>query len=985
MELTLTEALQKGVEAHKAGQVQEADRYYTAILKVQPKHPDANHNMGVLAVGVGKVQEALPFFKTALEANPEIAQFWLSYIDALIKLDRIEDAKSVFDQAKSNGAKGDGFDQFESRLANIANSEGGQTDEEILKQAIDLRENGKYVEAINLLLHQTNQSSTNPDILSLLSHCYILNDNLEKAKIYLDEAKNINPKMASVGWNESRLLLKQKKIDAALAIAKTTNKLFPDDVEGTGVLGSCLRATGNFEESLKHLDRTIELNPNYAEALINRGLIFLNKKDKSNALTDLEKAHQLKPHIKQIWHLVLNLKMDANDFENTISLAEKMVKLDPVDEKIFATIALCYQHLNNYDDAVIFYNEALSINPDYAEVYYNMGTVFKDQDKLEKAIDALNKAVSIKPDHAEAHNNMGVTLQDQGNLQEAIEAYNKALSIKPDYADAYYNMGNALKDQGKLDEAIEAYSKAIAIKADFAEAYNNMGSILRGMVFNKPNRGLQKIIISLLDKKTVVRPKDIAKAAISLLKFEPNLLKHLQLADNEVIESPLGIISDLSELSLLLKLMIVCPLPDLELEKLLKSLRYAILSNISSLKEVSPGLIGFQSVLALQCFTNEYIYNKTEEEEKILQSLEASIKKALRNKEQPSPQAILALASYKALNEYDWCKLLVVTDNIKEVYSRQIEEPNHEENLKQDLPVLEEITDNISSKVRAQYEGSPYPRWVNLGVPLRPMSISNVVDEVNLKLYDNRVAEVEKPNILIAGCGTGQHSIGTASRFKDSKVLAIDLSLSSLAYAKRKTEELGVENIEYMQADILDLGKLERQFDIVESAGVLHHMDDPEAGWKVLTDCLKPGGLMKIGLYSELARQHIVKIRKEISNAGIGSSDEEMKSFRDTIMGSKKDHHERILIFSDFYSLSELKDLLFHVQEHRFTIPQIKGYLDRLGLKFCGFESTKIVSNFKQTNKNKRDLYDLDKWQAYEEANPSVFMGMYQFWCQKAD
>ena len=115
-ELTIDQALQQGVEAHKAGQVQEADRLYTAILKAQPKHPDANHNMGVLAVGVGKVQEALPFFKTALEANPATAQFWLSYIDALIKLEKLADAKAVLDQAKSKGAKGDGFDKLEQRL-----------------------------------------------------------------------------------------------------------------------------------------------------------------------------------------------------------------------------------------------------------------------------------------------------------------------------------------------------------------------------------------------------------------------------------------------------------------------------------------------------------------------------------------------------------------------------------------------------------------------------------------------------------------------------------------------------------------------------------------------------------------------------------------------------------------------------------------------------------------------------------------------------
>ena len=58
--LTIDQALQKGIEAHKAGDAQEADRCYTAILTAQPKHPDANHNMGVLAVGVGKVEQALP-------------------------------------------------------------------------------------------------------------------------------------------------------------------------------------------------------------------------------------------------------------------------------------------------------------------------------------------------------------------------------------------------------------------------------------------------------------------------------------------------------------------------------------------------------------------------------------------------------------------------------------------------------------------------------------------------------------------------------------------------------------------------------------------------------------------------------------------------------------------------------------------------------------------------------------------------------------
>ena len=116
MELSIDDALRRSLEAHRSGKLQEADSLYTAILKAQPKHPDANHNMGVLAVSVGKIQEALPFFKTALEANPSIAQFWLSYINALIKLNQMADAKTAFNQAKSKGLKGDGFDKLEEQL-----------------------------------------------------------------------------------------------------------------------------------------------------------------------------------------------------------------------------------------------------------------------------------------------------------------------------------------------------------------------------------------------------------------------------------------------------------------------------------------------------------------------------------------------------------------------------------------------------------------------------------------------------------------------------------------------------------------------------------------------------------------------------------------------------------------------------------------------------------------------------------------------------
>ena len=467
------------------------------------------------------------------------------------------------------------------------------------------------------------------------------------------------------------------------------------------------------------------------------------------------------------------------------------------------------------------------------------------------------------------------------------------------------------------------------------------------------------------------------------MKFE-SAIKNLfdEYAQGSLTQAFQETVLALSELPLLFKLMSVCPLADLELEAVFTTIRSSLLASVLETAGNSD-LISFQSALALQCFTNEYIYIQDDADTEALQRLEDIVEKTLSDGKHPSPQSVLCLASFKALNEYEWCDLLNVTSDIEEVFTRQVIEPNQEVFLKSDIPALKEITDKVSSKVREQYEKSPYPRWINLGLRLKPAPISVIASEIKLKLFNPAINKIEAPNILIAGCGTGQHSIGTAARFKNSKVLAIDLSLSSLAYAKRKTEELAVENIKYMQADILDLGKLNRQFDIIESAGVLHHMNDPVAGWKVLTGCLKQGGLMKVGLYSESARQHIVKIREEIAQSGIGLSDFVMKSFRDKVIKSDEEHHKRILKSGDFYSMSELRDLLFHVQEHRFTIPQLKDSLAELGLKFCGFEAKKIVQNFKLTNNGIDDTYHLDKWNVYEEANPNTFTGMYQFWCQK--
>ena len=236
MELTIDEALKKGVEAHKLQQIQEADKFYTAILQVQPKHPDANHNMGVLAVGVGKVQEALPFFKAALEARSSIAQYWLSYIDALIKLGQIADAKAVFYQAKSKGASGETFDQLGIELSKLS----------------------------------TNPQDPPSDLLQPIINLYIegqLQQALSESTQMLERFPNSVVLYNIAGVSSAGLM----QFDAAIDSYKQALKIKPDYAEAYGNMGIALKEKGDLDASIDSYKQALKIKPDYAEAYSNMG------------------------------------------------------------------------------------------------------------------------------------------------------------------------------------------------------------------------------------------------------------------------------------------------------------------------------------------------------------------------------------------------------------------------------------------------------------------------------------------------------------------------------------------------------------------------------------------------------------------------------------------------------------------------------------------------------------------------------------------
>jgi 2-polyprenyl-3-methyl-5-hydroxy-6-metoxy-1,4-benzoquinol methylase len=423
---------------------------------------------------------------------------------------------------------------------------------------------------------------------------------------------------------------------------------------------------------------------------------------------------------------------------------------------------------------------------------------------------------------------------------------------------------------------------------------------------------------------------------------------------------------------------------DFELERLLTTIRRGWLQRAIEADRPpvdDDGLILF-SALAQQCFLNEYVFALGDTERTQVQHVEDRIVAALGASAEIALLDLIVAASYLPLHRLPSAASLLTRawpDAVGRLLTQQIREPLEEESDRNNIPALTPIDDAVSLQVQHQYEESPYPPWT--AVPqIEPTTVVHFLrDRLNIVPLSWPQTTVGV-DILIAGCGTGSHSIDSALRFPKAHILAIDISRTSLAYARRKSRELGLTNIEYGQADILKLAVLGPRFDVIETVGVLHHLADPAAGWRVLLSLLRPHGLMLVGLYSATARQSLAAARAFITERGYRSTD---------IRACRQELIQRFGMppFRDFSSTSGCRDLLFNVMEHQFTIPQIGEFLDENRLTFLGFEQLPpdVLRQFQQQFPDAGAMSDLGSWHAFEQANPLTFGNMYFFWVQNRE
>lgn len=546
-------------------------------------------------------------------------------------------------------------------------------------------------------------------------------------------------------------------------------------------------------------------------------------------------------------------------------------------------------------------------------------------------------------------------------------------------AAAAYAEGEAAYQRGDVRKALNHYLTALVNEP--SRTLFRRGA-LKALEMVKGYKALPANVIQALEACTADPTLDlqpIARIAANMLRGDPRreALHALLSAQDDsfakaVTDKSLDWVFTHGLLIGALEHSIIC---DEDLETTLTALRRHVLrlaharDGWQALQSYRP----FLAALARQCIITRHIWVEQPDERAHLATLSNSTTISVAER-------ALLRCLYEPLSALSADEAETLPAVLREIVSNRAQEKE----LAAILPEVTPISSGMSNSMKAQYEGFPYPPWKQYGSGIA-LTLNRFL-EIYVPKLEYELPQTGVFDILIAGCGTGRFTNELARLMPFARLRAVDLSRASLGYAARMADINGVKNVSFGVADIRMLGSIPKRFSLIECGGVLHHMANPVEGLHILRDLLLPGGLIRIGLYSDRARSDITLARDFVMAQNLEDSITGMRAARHAIFAlPKTEPVRRVARRSDFYSADSFHDLVFNVHEIRFTPLSMKNMFAESGLIFLGMVVDHPLrrAQYLAANPDDPQCRDLDKWEEFEKAYPDTFNGMFQMWLQK--
>ena len=614
--------------------------------------------------------------------------------------------------------------------------------------------------------------------------------------------------------------------------------------------------------------------------------------------------------------------------------------------------------------------------------------------KISAALNLANQELKKDNNNSNLYNAIGAILYNNNQIEEAEKKFQKALTLDNKNAYAFCNLGKIYKDRKDIISALKCFKKAFSLNTKSKVLFTNLNNLLLKFCSEEYNDLWLEAYELVLSDKLYFSEREmrfIQQNALNLFMLNP-LFTEINIHITykyELTHSFINILINFSKIKLTHLCLENFVITNLKFEQFIQKLREYLLINR---KKIEPKIEINKLIesIALQNYLGEYIVYENQNETFLIKNLEYDIEKKFETNSNTNFMDLLLLGCYRELRNYKWKNKISFPFDFLKLEEKFLTFPSIEEKHKKNIVSLGQIENHISNQVKSQYEENPYPKWSDIALIPKKISLKEYLSTKKINFKENKSIHNQKFEVLVAGCGTGREPINISSYIKNVNITAIDLSKSSLSYAIRKAKEYNTENINFYQCDLLNVKELNTKFDIILCSGVLHHLDNPMEGWQQLTEVLNEKGLMKICLYSKIARRLITPYQDKYSTNVIKAFNTEIREFRNNIIKSDDPNFKKFFSTAqDFFNMSELRDLIFHYKEHQFTLPKIKSCLKELKLSFLGFDDPNILTKdvlhnkFRNFFKNNESVLDLDKWHELEKCDKEIFKQMYQFWVQK--
>ena len=406
----INELLDDAIGAHKAKDFNSAAVKYKKILEHDAHHADANHNFGVLTVELGFNDDALIFLQTAINTNPSVLQYWVTFVDTLINADRFDDARSVLEEAYLFGYRDEVFDHLRHNL----DLKQQEIDTSIKYDSIDhVQDLSEQVEISNEDARGANEISNG--ILGSTDNAVQVTD------IPQDELKSLMN------------LFGQQKFEQVFRGTQQLTKKYSNNVTLWNLMGVAAIQIGQSDSAVLAFKNAINVNPSSADAHNNLG----------------------------------NILQEQGKLEEAIDAYKKVLSIEPNSASALNNMGVALKDQGKLEEAVEAYNKAISLEPDYAEAFNNLGIALKDQGKLEEAVEAYNKAISLKPDYAKAYRNLS-SINEYSHDDTRLTQVERLISSQgiTDHGrcDLSFALAKMYEDEGKLAVAFKYLSEGNALR-----------------------------------------------------------------------------------------------------------------------------------------------------------------------------------------------------------------------------------------------------------------------------------------------------------------------------------------------------------------------------------------------------------------------------------------------------------------------------------------------------------------------------------------